>query len=96
VPTLSGLIAALLAALASPVTATHHSTFLARATATAPRVQVLRAARPDERTRTCSARGQNTKAGRVERRLDPVACEQPPRSKVILTPLGGFDRLFRP
>jgi hypothetical protein len=54
------------------------------------RVQVLHVS--DRRTRTCTARRQHAQAqaGRVERAMEPVACEQPPRTKVILTFSGGL------
>jgi hypothetical protein len=46
----------------------------------------------DRRTRTCTVRREHAQAqaGRVERAMEPVACEQPPRSKVILTFSGGI------
>ncbi len=50
----------------------------------------LRTSQADRRTRTCNARGSNRQASRVEKQLAPVACEQPPRSKVILTINGGL------
>ena len=38
-----------------------------------------------KQTKSCSAHGRNTKtaAGRTARKLKPVACEQPPRAKVM-------------
>ena len=54
------------------------------------RVLHIPVAAADRRTRTCNARGSNRQAGPVERKLAPVACEQPPRSKVILTFEGGL------
>jgi hypothetical protein len=53
---------------------------------------MLRRAAPgaDTRTRTCNARGSQRQSNDVERKLAPVACEQPPRSKVILTFQGGL------
>jgi hypothetical protein len=88
---LSGLVAALLAALApstptgQPVVLAAHATPLAHV-----RVLPAKASEADRRTRTCNARGPNSKANRVEKQLAPVACEQPPRSKVILTIDGGL------
>jgi hypothetical protein len=89
--TLSGLIAALLAAVAPSATATHPALLGAHVVLPA-KIQVLRVAtsEADKRTRTCNARGSNRQAGRVEKQLAPVACEQPPRSKVILTIDGGL------
>ncbi len=86
-PTLAGIVAALLAALAphaGPVAAAH---VLAPAHLRVLRVRVAQA---DQRTRTCNARGSNHRASRIEKQLAPVACEQPPRSKVILTFEGGL------
>jgi hypothetical protein len=53
---------------------------------------MLRRAAPgaDTRRRTCNARGSQRQSNDVERKLAPVACEQPPRSKVILTFQGGL------
>ena len=85
--TLTGLVAALLAAAAPSHTAQRNPIV------TDPRfriehIRVLH--RPDHRIRTCTLRGQNAQAGRVERTMQPVACEQPPRSQVILTFSGGM------
>lgn len=89
--TLSGLVAALLAALAPSATA-RQPVVLAAHAAPSAHIQVLRVATSgaDRRTRTCNARGSNRQASRVEKQLAPVACEQPPRSKVILTINGGL------
>jgi hypothetical protein len=89
--TLSGLVAALLAAVASSATARQPVVQAAHATAPA-RISVLRPVllQADKRTRTCNARGSQRQSNRVEKRLAPVACEQPPRSKVILTFEGGL------
>ena len=89
--TLSGLMAALLAAVATSATA-HRPVVLAVHVTTPAQISVLRVsgAAADTRTRTCSARGSNSRASRVEKQLAPVACEQPPRSKVILTFEGGL------
>jgi hypothetical protein len=88
---LSGLVAALLAALA-PSAATSRPVVLAAHASPLAHVRVLpaKASEADRRTRTCNARGSNSKASRVEKQLAPVACEQPPRSKVILTIDGGM------
>jgi predicted ATPase len=89
--TLSGLVAALLATLGSSATA-KQPVVLALRHAPMSQVPVLRISpsAQDRRTRTCSARGSNRQANRVEKRLAPVACEQPPLSKVILTFDGGL------
>jgi hypothetical protein len=88
---LSGLVAAFLAAFAPSVSAKQPVVLAAHATPAA-HIQVLRVqgSAADRRTRTCNARGSNRRAGRVEKQLAPVACEQPPRSKVILTIEGGL------
>ena len=92
--TLSGLIAALLAAVALSATAHRPVVPVVQAVhVTAPtHISVLRVSgsAADRRTRTCNARGSNSRASRVEKQLAPVACEQPPRSKVILTFEGGL------
>ena len=89
--TLSGLIAALLAAVAPSATA-HRPVAQAVHVAAPAHISVLRVSgsAADRRTRTCNARGSNSRASRVEKQLAPVACEQPPRSKVILTFEGGL------
>ena len=89
--TLAGLVAALLAAVAPSATA--HQPVAQAAFVKAPaHISVLRVpgSAADRRTRTCNARGSNSRASRVEKQLAPVACEQPPRSKVILTFEGGL------
>jgi hypothetical protein len=88
---LSGLVAALLAALA-PSTPAGQPAVLAQHASPLAHVRVLpaRASEADRRTRTCNARGSNSKVNRVEKQFAPVACEQPPRSKVILTIDGGL------
>jgi hypothetical protein len=88
--TLSGLVAAFLAAVgpaasAPPAPAGAHVTPSAHI-----RVLAIPASKADRRTRTCSARASQRRSNRVERQLAPVACEQPPRSKVILTFEGGL------
>jgi hypothetical protein len=95
VSTLSGLVAALLAAVAPSAAARQPPASAANVAAhvTAPaHIRVLRPvlSQADKRTRTCNARGSNRQANPVERKLAPVACEQPPRSKVILTFEGGL------
>ena len=86
---LSGLVAALVVAAAPSHTARPPVVFMAPSFRPA-RVQVLHVS--DRRTRTCTARRQHAQAqaGRVERAMEPVACEQPPRTKVILTFSGGL------
>jgi hypothetical protein len=88
--TLSGLVAAFLAAVA-PAGSAPASHVGLRVTSSA-HIRVLRVpvSAADRRTRTCNARGSNRQANRVEKQLAPVACEQPPRSKVILTFEGGL------
>jgi hypothetical protein len=89
VTSLSGLVAALVVAAAPSHTARPPVVFTAPSLQLA-RVQVLHVS--DRRTRTCTARRQHAQAqaGRVERAMEPVACEQPPRTKVILTFSGGL------
>jgi hypothetical protein len=91
VSTLSGLVAALLAAVAPSTAAKEQSAPIARIAPPA-RIRVLDipVSTADKRTRTCNARGSQRQSNRVERNLAPVACEQPPRSKVILTFQGGL------
>ena len=86
---LSGLVAALVVAAAPSHTARPPVALMVPSFHLA-RIQVLHVA--DRRTRTCTARRQHAQAqaGRVERAMEPVACEQPPRSKVILTFSGGL------
>jgi len=95
VTTLSGLVAALLAAVAPSAVARQPLAPAAHVAAhtTAPaQIRVLRPvlSQADRRTRTCNARGSQRQSSPVERQLAPVACEQPPRSKVILTFQGGL------
>ena len=89
----SALAAALVAA-ASPATAAKLPAPFAGAAGAPARIQVVRV--HDGRTRTCSARAPRRRAGRVERRLDPVACEQPPRSQVgvAVALANGLGALF--
>ncbi|MCW2976465.1 MAG: hypothetical protein JWM06_1746 [Actinomycetia bacterium] len=88
--TLSGLVAAFLAAVApaGPAPASHAGLHVM----SSAHVRVLRVpvSAADRRTRSCNVRGSQRKSNRVERQLAPVACEQPPRSKVILTFEGGL------
>jgi hypothetical protein len=89
VSSLAGLVAALVVAAAPSHTAKPPVVFVVTSFRLAP-VRVLRVT--DRRTRTCTLRRQHAQAqaGRVERAIEPVACEQPPRSKVILTFSGGL------
>jgi hypothetical protein len=89
VTSLSGLVAAFVVAAAPSHTARTPVLFTAPSFQLA-RVQLLHVS--DRRTRTCTLRRQHAQAqaGRVERAMEPVACEQPPRSKVILTFSGGL------
>jgi len=91
VSTLSGLVAAFLAAVAPSATPGQPVVLAVRVTPPA-HLRVLRmpVSAADRRTRTCNARGSQRRSNRVERHLAPVACEQPPRSKVILTFQGGL------
>ena len=86
---LAGLVAALVAA-AVPAHAAQPPVFLASLSFRPANVRVLRAT--DRKPRACSLHRQHNQAqaGRVERAMQPVACEQPPRSKVILTFSGGI------
>ena len=87
--TLSGLVAAILAAAGPPPHTTQPSFVVTDPRFRLAHVRLLH--QPDRRIRTCTTlRGQNAQAGRVERAMEPVACEQPPRSKVILTFSGGL------
>jgi hypothetical protein len=91
VSSLSGLVAAFVAALAPQ--AGQPAALAAHAVMPPPaHIVVLKisGAKADKRTRTCNARGSQKNANPVERKLAPVACEQPPRSKVILTIDGGL------
>lgn len=48
----------------------------------------------DKNAKACSAKSRShSSAGKVSRKLNPVACEQPPRSKVLDA---GFVILFAP
>jgi hypothetical protein len=89
VTSLSGLVAALVVAAAPSSTARSPVVFMAPSFALTP-VWVLPVS--DRRTRTCTVQREHAQAqaGRVERAMAPVACEQPPRSKVILTFNGGL------
>jgi hypothetical protein len=90
--TLSGLVAALLAALGSSTPA-KQPVVLASHHAQSSHVRVFRIApsgQDNPPRSTCSERGSDRVANRVEKRIAPVACEQPPRSKVILTFGGGL------
>ncbi len=86
---LAGLVAALVVAAAPSHAARLPVPFAVTSFRLVP-VRVLRVS--DRRTRSCTARRQHAQAqaGRVERAMEPVACEQPPRSKVILTFSGGL------
>ena len=86
---LAGLVAALVVA-AAPSHASRPPVVFSGPSFHRALVQVLPAS--DRRTRTCTLRRQHAQAqaGRVERAMEPVACEQPPRSKVILTFSGGL------
>ncbi|MCU1677557.1 MAG: hypothetical protein JWM93_2315 [Frankiales bacterium] len=85
---LAGLVAAIVVAAAGP-SHTVRPTVLFAGLHLTP-IQLLPVA--DRRIRTCTVRREHAQAqaGRVERAMEPVACEQPPRSKVILTFSGGL------
>jgi hypothetical protein len=89
VSSLAGLVAALVVAAAPSHAARPPAVFAVTSFRPTP-VWVLPVA--DRRTRTCTVRREHAQAqaGRVERAMEPVACEQPPRSKVILTFSGGL------
>jgi hypothetical protein len=90
---MASALAAALVAAASPATAAKLPPPFSSAAVRA-QIQVLRI--HDERSRTCSARAPRKRAGTVERQLNPVACEQPPRSRVgVVSNLsGGLGSLF--
>jgi hypothetical protein len=89
VSSLAGLVAALVVA-AAPSGAARPPGIVADVTFRHAPITEMPAS--DRRTRTCTLRRQHAQAqaGRVERAMEPVACEQPPRSKVILTFSGGL------
>jgi hypothetical protein len=89
VTSLSGLVAAIVVA-AGPSHTARVPVLLTAPGLRLARVQLLHVS--DRRTRTCTVRRGHAQAqaGRVERAMEPVACEQPPRSKVILTFSGGI------
>jgi hypothetical protein len=88
VSSLAGLVAALVVA-ATPSHAGRPPVGFAEPSFHLTPLQLVPAS--DRRTRTCTLRGPRAQAvGRVERAMEPVACEQPPRSKVILTFSGGL------
>jgi hypothetical protein len=89
VSSLAGLVAALVVAAAPSHTA-GPPVVLAATGFRFAQVQVL--PYRGRRTRSCTVRRQHAQAqaGRIERAMEPVACEQPPRSQVILTFSGGL------
>jgi hypothetical protein len=89
VPSLAGLVAAIVMAATPSQTVRPAVVVIAPSFHLTP-VQLLPTS--DRRTRTCTVRRQHAQAqaGRVERAMEPVACEQPPRSQVILTFSGGL------
>jgi hypothetical protein len=42
------------------------------------------------RNASCSEQGRSTKAARLTRKLAPVACEQPPRPRLVNSLSGSF------
>jgi len=93
VTTVSALAAALVAA-ASPATAAKPPPPFAGAYGIRQHIGIARV--HDARARTCSFRAPRKRAGAVERSLNPVACEQPPRSRVGIpaTLAGGLGTLY--
>ncbi len=89
----SALAAAIVAA-AAPSTAAKLPQPFAGANGIRTHIQVVRL--HDERSRSCSARAPRERAGTIERQLNPVACEQPPRSRVVIafTLTNGLGALF--
>jgi hypothetical protein len=89
VSSLAGLVAAIVVA-AAPSHTVRPAVLVASPSFRVTHIQLPTAT--DRRTRTCTVRRQHAQAqaGRVERAMEPVACEQPPRSKVILTFSGGL------
>jgi hypothetical protein len=87
VSSLAGLVAAIVVA-AAPSHTVRPAVFFTGLHLTP--IQLLPVAH--RRILTCTVRRQHAQAqaGRVERAMEPVACEQPPRSKVILTFSGGL------
>jgi hypothetical protein len=47
-------------------------------------------AETQHRNASCSEQGRSTKAARLTRKLAPVACEQPPRPKLVNSLSGSF------
>jgi len=88
VTSLAGLVAALVAA-AAPSHAVQPPVVFTGLGFRPATIRVLRVA---ERPRSCSVHREHAQAqaSRVERAMAPVACEQPPRSEVIVTLTGGL------
>ena len=87
---LSALAAAIVAVAAPSTTASRPAPF-AGADSIRARMHIVRL--HDGRSRSCNARPPRDRTGTVERQLNPVACEQPPRSKVAVTVAYGGELL---
>jgi hypothetical protein len=92
--TMVSALAAAIVAAAGPSTAAKLPPPFAGADGIRTHIQVVRL--HDDRSRTCSARAPRERAGTIERQLNPVACEQPPRSRVVIafTLTNGLGALF--
>jgi hypothetical protein len=90
VSSLAALVAALVAAAAPSHAAPTPPVFFTGQNVGLAQLRVQPAT--GRRTRSCTVRRQHAQAqaGRIERAMEPVACEQPPRSQVILTFSGGL------
>jgi hypothetical protein len=83
VSSLAGLVAALVVAAAPPHTVRPQMVFADLSFRQTP-IKVL----PASKRRTCTLRRKN--APTAERAIEPVSCEQPPRTETILTVAGGL------
>jgi hypothetical protein len=92
--TMVSALAAAIVAAAAPSTAAKLPPAFAGADSIRTHIHVVRL--HDDRSRTCSARAPRERAGTIERQLNPVACEQPPRSRVVIafTLTNGLGALF--
>ena len=88
---LSALAAAIVAA-AAPSTAAKAPAPFAGAASIRTHMHIVQL--HDGRSRSCNARPPRDRSGTVERQLNPVACEQPPRSKVGATVAYGIGEMF--
>lgn len=92
--TMVSALAAAIVAAAAPSTAAKLPPPFAGADGIRTHIPVVRL--HDDRSRSCSARAPRERAGTIERQLNPVACEQPPRSRVVIafTLTNGLGALF--